>query len=58
MAKTKRYDYHERGGVTNHMKKVGKKRTMMQLEEDEFDPDAWSELNYDDEFEDEEYCFD
>jgi len=57
MSKTRRYDYRERGGVTNHMKKVGKKRTVRGLQEDEFDPDAWSEYNYEDdeEYEGEEY---
>lgn len=57
MSKTRRYDYRERGGVTNHMKKVGKKRTVRGLQEEEFDPDAWSEYNYEDveEYEGEEY---
>ena len=57
MSKTRRYDYRERGGLTNHMKKVGKKRAVRELQEDEFDPDAWSEYNYEDveEYEGEEY---
>lgn len=57
MSKTRRYDYRERGGLTNHMKKVGKRRTVRGLQEEEFDPDAWSEYNYEDveEYEGEEY---
>lgn len=51
MSKTRRYDYRERGGVTNHMKKIGKKRAVRELQEDEFDPDAWSEYNYDEDYE-------
>jgi hypothetical protein len=42
--------------MTNHMKKIGKKRAVRELQEDEFDPDAWSEYNYeDDEYEEEYY---
>jgi len=39
------------------MKKIGKKRAVREMQEDEFDPDAWSELNYEDdeEYEGEEY---
>lgn len=54
MSKTKRYDYRERGGFTNHMKKIGKKRAVREMQEDEFDPDAWSEYNYEDEYDEEE----
>ena len=53
MSKTRRYDYRERGGVTNHMKKIGKKRAVREMQEDEYDPDAWSEYNYEDEYDEE-----
>lgn len=58
MSKTRRYDYRERGGVENHMKKRGKKIAVREMQEDEYDPDAWSELNYDEDEEEEgDYCW-
>lgn len=59
MSKTRRYDYRERGGVENHMKKRGKKIAVRELqeEEEEFDPQAWSEYNYEDDEEEGDYSW-
>ena len=57
MAKTKRYDFRERGGVEKHLQKRGKKQKDQELQEEEFDANAWSELNYDDTDDEEEYCW-